>query len=175
MRTKTVPSVRRAFGIAAIGALAALAGADRASAQQVANLEERQKLDAHLAVACPSQQHRNATALDRCRVRAATEFYNGLAAQERARGAAADQRAAEADRRAAAADRRGAKADEDIKTMSVLQECGNFLRDNRGKTFTHEKMLELAGGKITNDNICSVAKRLGHVPPKASLGTPTVR
>jgi hypothetical protein len=172
MRTKTVPSVRHAFGIAAIGTLAALGSADRAIAQQqVANVQQDRA--AHLAAKCDHiKDHAEAAG---CYTRESIRFdqARGIAADQRA--AAADRRAAEADKRAAAADRRGTKADEDIKAISVLQECGNFLRDNRGKTFTHEKMIELAGGKITNDNICSVAKRLGHVPPKASLGTPTVR
>jgi hypothetical protein len=164
MRTSSQHPVRHAFGIAAIGALAVLGGVGRANAQQVANVQQDRA--AHLAAKCDHiKDHAEAAG---CYTRESIKF-------DQARGAAADRRAAEADKRAAAADRRGAKADEDIKAISVLQECGNFLRDNRGKTFTHEKMMELAGGKITNDNICSVAKRLGHVPPKASLGTPTVR
>jgi hypothetical protein len=155
--------VRKAISVTGAGGIAWALLAFPAAGQQVANLAERQKLDAHLAVACPSQQHRNATALDRCRVRAATDFYNGLAAQERARGAVADQRAATADQRAAAAEQRAAAADHRVTaadhrsavadqraaaadarkacTDSIIEEIKNPVRRERAKTILGGKSL----------------------------------
>jgi hypothetical protein len=61
----------------------------------------------------------------------------------------------------------------DAKIQEV-KDCKDFLMANRGKLFTQEKMFELAGGKFTDENICPVAKTLGHVGRKAAL-SPHVR
>jgi len=86
----------------------------------------------------------------------------------RQRGLEADRRAADADARAAAA-----KAEHDI--LKLIQGCGEYLKAERGKSFTQEQMMHAAGGKITNENMCDVARKFGYVGPRASLPAAPVR
>jgi len=82
---------------------------------------------------------------------------------------AAKQRGSEADRRAAAAQQK-------IEETRVRSECNEFLKAGRDAgQFTREKVVELAGGKVTSENICDIARKLGHIGPKSSAPSHTVR
>lgn len=88
----------------------------------------------------------------------------------------------ELDKRIEAAKQGAAKAREESATArterleaELVKECGDYLKTNRGTSFSHQRMMELAGGKITGENVCSVAKALGFVGRKASLTSPDVR
>jgi hypothetical protein len=151
MRTKTVPSVRHAFGIAAIGVLAALGSADRANAQQLANVQQDRA--AHLAAKCDHiKDHAEAAG---CYTRESIRF-------DQARGAAADRRAAAADQRAAAADQRAAAANQRIDNARSETECSNKLisgvqsgaiRPEAGKT--------ILGGKTVQEfGACNLLRQL---------------
>jgi hypothetical protein len=154
MRTKTVPSVRHAFGIAAIGALAALAGADRASAQQIANVQQDRA--AHLAAKCDHiKDHAEAAG---CYTRESIKFDQARGAAADRRAAAADQRAAAADQRAAAADQRGAAAQQTIASEQALRPCLLFLKTKKDGGFVFDRA-------ITRENACAYARDLGMKEP----------
>ena len=78
---------------------------------------------------------------------------------------AARQRGIEADKRASDSETR-------MEALSLIEECGKFLKAGRDKDFTRDKVLELAGGKVTPGNMCDVARKLGYVGPKAALDSP---
>jgi hypothetical protein len=68
---------------------------------------------------------------------------------------------------------RGTEADRQNAALSTVIECGNFLKAGRDKTFTREKVLELAGGKVTPENMCEVARKLGYTGRKAAVDART--
>jgi hypothetical protein len=140
MLTSSQRPIRHAFGIAAIGALAALAGADRASAQQVANVQQDRA--AHLAAKCDHiKDHAEAAG---CYTRESIKF-------DQARGAAAD-------RRAAAADQRAAAAQQTIASEQALRPCLLFLKSKKDGGFVFDRA-------ITRENACAYARDLGMKEP----------
>ncbi len=64
---------------------------------------------------------------------------------------------------------RGAAAQSENDKLLSLKDCIEFLRENRGKSFTQERMMELAGGKVSESNACSVARHLGFIGRRAGL------
>lgn len=69
--------------------------------------------------------------------------------------------------RTQAAQQRAADADKQT-------DCAAFLKAGIvNGVFTQQKMLELAGGKITNDNVCPTARSLGY-GRKAEVQIPTL-
>lgn len=154
------PSLRRSLGAATIGGVSLLAVAFPAAGQQVAS--GQQDKAAYLAAKCDHLYSKPPEHAG-CYAQEALNF-------ERARAAAAVRRGVEADRRGAEADRRGAEADRQSEVLSGILECDKFLRSGG---FTREKVVELAGGRVTQDNICEVARKLGFTGRKAALEAPS--
>ena len=69
----------------------------------------------------------------------------------------------------------GSAADKELKSVAQSEICFAFLTKGRdGGKFTREAVLQAAGGKLTPDNSCTVARKFGF-DQRASVDAPRVQ
>ncbi|MHB0773780.1 hypothetical protein ACYCVF_35485 [Bradyrhizobium sp. 1.29L] len=69
----------------------------------------------------------------------------------------------------------GAAADKELKSVNQSEVCFAFLTKGRDeKKFTREAVLQAAGGRLTPDNSCNVARKFGF-DQRASADAPRMQ
>jgi hypothetical protein len=69
----------------------------------------------------------------------------------------------------------GDAADKELKSVTQSEGCFDFLKKGRDdKKFTREAVLEAAGGKLTVENSCTVARKFGF-GQRASVDSPRMQ
>lgn len=123
-----------------------------------------------MKAACAKQERAGGSFedIERCRIRAATDFY-------RAKGAAADQRAAAAREQAAAAREEAAAARERGAAAVIRSGCYKFLTAGvKDGSIDKAEAFKRGGGTVTDANVCDVARSFG-LGRKADAGAPVLQ
>jgi len=131
------PSARRTAVLAAAIITGAAASA---FGQQLANLDDDQRLKSHLKIECPRGG-------DACEIPAAKRFFDALTAERLKRAAAANKTTL-------GANKVTAEAKQGIALEEQLQRCTAFLRGKRAEGVVFDR-------QITRANVCPYAIELG--------------